>query len=392
MKLLEAYCLGSGQKAGRMNILEKFFPLPFEKYITFQPYSKDAKTYDYWTTVIEWLSPILQKAGIQIVQLGAANEKPLANCFYTAGRTNIGQVAYLIKNSLLNLSVDSFSAHLAGHYNIPLVALYSNNYTNNVAPFFGDKERQILLEPDRVKLKPSFALSESQPKQINQIKPEDIVRAVVNFLGLEWNFPYRTVFIGQNFHLPTIETVPNQVVQLENMKVDTVGIRMDLSFNESALCEQLKLNNSVIVSNLPVNLDLLKHFAPRIREFIYLVDDKHDVNFIKELQKTGIKFVMLSKMPEEEIAKLKIIYYEYGVINPIQPVIPEAIKDIDKFYYRSSKTTLSDGKIFMSHFELNNGRNIPNFTENFLSVDTNDSNISEFWRETGNFHILVDSN
>ena len=70
----------------------------------------------------------LQKNGIQIVQIGANNERPLVGTYNIAGQTNIGQIAYLIKRSLLFFGTDSFGQHLAGHYNIPLVDLISNNY------------------------------------------------------------------------------------------------------------------------------------------------------------------------------------------------------------------------------------------------------------------------
>ena len=52
MHLVEQYALACGAKIDKPYIYEKFAPLPFNNYITFSPYSKPAKNYDYWREVL----------------------------------------------------------------------------------------------------------------------------------------------------------------------------------------------------------------------------------------------------------------------------------------------------------------------------------------------------
>ena len=53
MHLIESYATNCGVKIDKPYILERFFPLNVEKYITFQPFSKGAKSYDGWPDVLE---------------------------------------------------------------------------------------------------------------------------------------------------------------------------------------------------------------------------------------------------------------------------------------------------------------------------------------------------
>ena len=52
MHLVEQYALACGAKIDKPYIYEKFAPLPFNNYITFSPFSKPAKNYDYWREVL----------------------------------------------------------------------------------------------------------------------------------------------------------------------------------------------------------------------------------------------------------------------------------------------------------------------------------------------------
>ena len=81
MNLAELYSLTCSSKIGKPFIVEKYFPLTCNKYITLQPYSKDSKTYDYWQEVLAIIFPVLKENDIEIVQIGGQNEKPLEGCY-----------------------------------------------------------------------------------------------------------------------------------------------------------------------------------------------------------------------------------------------------------------------------------------------------------------------
>ena len=81
MHILEAYSTSSGLKIDKPFILDRFFAVPAEKYITL--HTGDGKfgsrTYDYWQDVADFLNKFLSPHGISIVQIGANEDKKLQN-------------------------------------------------------------------------------------------------------------------------------------------------------------------------------------------------------------------------------------------------------------------------------------------------------------------------
>ena len=194
--------------------MEKFYPLPFERIVTFQPFSKDSKNYDYWQEVLNIIYPILEKENIKIIQIGAVNEKGFLNCYHTQGTTSLNQCFYIISKSLLNLSTDSFSSHIAGIYDKPLVCLFLIIIQKMLGPFYGEKSKQILLEPNREKFpRPSYSFQEF-PKSINSIFPEIITQSILKLLNLPYSYPFKSLFLAVCNQM-ILEGIPNQTVDLK---------------------------------------------------------------------------------------------------------------------------------------------------------------------------------
>ena len=227
MHLLTKYSLESGQKIGKIHVYEKYYPLPINKYIIIQPWSKPSKNYSYWDEILSILYPILNKNNIYIVQVGGEKEEPLKFCINTQGTTSFGQLEYLISKSMLVLSTDSISAHLAGHYNKHLVTLISNNYSSAVKPFFGEQNKQIILEPlVRNELKPLFTDNENGKKQIDTIPPELIINSVLKLLNLGENFNYKSISIGSNYNNKGVESLCDDVIDVNKIGCALIGMRI----------------------------------------------------------------------------------------------------------------------------------------------------------------------
>ena len=353
MNLASLYSLTSGQKIKNIDIIEKYYPLNLEKYLLFHPFSKSSKSYGFWQDVLEILYPILKDAGYSIVQVGLQSDPLLSGCIDLRGKTTINQCAYLCSQASLGLLCDSFISHLAGHYDIPRVILVSNNYKECVEPYFGGKDKQIILEPDRTKRKPSFQLDESQNKQINEIRPEKIAESACQLLGLPFNFEYETVYVGEQYQNKMLETVPTSITNVANLGTDSVIIRMDYEFNETILQHQMQHCPVIIVTDKPINLEILKNFKPRIKQLIYLITKEHNPNFASAVQKLSIPFQMFSYLPNEELNKFKLDYLDIATIHPKNAKTKSEIKEIkdippDQLYYKSCKHTLSNGKIYSS--------------------------------------------
>jgi hypothetical protein len=344
MNLIERYSLSTGLKIDRPYIYEKYFPLPIDKYITFHPISKPSKNYDYWQDVIDDISPILELNGIKIVQIGAKEDHKYERCIRLNGVTSLNQVAYVLRNSLLHLSTDTFSAHMAGHLDKKLVALYSNSYVDNSRPYWGNPENQILLEPERLNgEKPSFLLEE-YPKQINRIKTETISNHVLTLLGVKDRMNYETLFVGGKYqnHLFFNNIVPNDSGMF--LKLNDIEIRMDKHFDENFLKGQLSHSRCAIVTDKPFDVGILSAFRPNISFLFYLVKDKDSLPFCKNAINLGIPTHFLSTLPQDEIDKLKIHYYSLGRLEKI-PIIPN--EDLLKLRaIPSDKVRIKSNKVY----------------------------------------------
>jgi hypothetical protein len=385
MHLLERYALACGVKIDKPFIYEKYFPLLVDKYITIHTTSKDSKTYSYWQEVVDILIPILSKHQISIVQVGGKSDRPLNFVYTTLGQTNINQVAYIVNNGILHLGIDSFPAHLAGYYDKPIVALYSNNFVECVKPYWGNPEKQILMEPEHGDLKPSFSYNEN-PKTINRIKPESIACSVCKLLDIPFTYEYETVYIGPLFENRILETLPNQVVNPAQFNAQNMVVRMDMEFNEQNLANQIAVSKCIIITNKPIHPELLSKFKQKIQEIHYELTPEHNIKFVEYARNLGIKVDLFTYFSNEKLEALKMDYFDFGMIHPQNKDVPEEITKLGDIplFYKSSKFTLSSGKIFVSHAGMRNGQLVNNLSDHLLPV----VNTEEFWKEKHHFRIV----
>lgn len=380
--------MSGGSKIDKPFILEKFHPLPIDKYITFHPFTKGAKNYDLYEDLIGLIHPILAQNGITIVQVGTQGDRPFNGCLNIVGQTNLGQLAYVIKNSLLHFGADSLPVHLSGHYDVPIVALYSNNYKECVGPYWGTKEKQILLEPDRNGAKPNFSLDE-HPKTINRIKPEVIAQSICKLLNLPFSYPFETLFQGDYYHNKLVEMVPDSNINIQGLGIDGIIVRMDFLFNEQILANQLNICPCSITTNKPISIELLSNLRPRIRELIYIIDENHSPEFVEKINKLAINYHLVTYLDDEKLNPIKLDYLDYKIIHQkriFDPYSNKILKNVfwPNLYYKSSKFILSEGKVYPSYCAWLNKTPIPSISpvENPI-IDSQD-----FWKESDNFMFL----
>lgn len=387
MQLIENYALQLGQKIDKIYTLEKYYPIIFDKFIVFSPFSKPSKNYDNWSEVLSLIYPILEKNNIKILQVGSNNETPLPYCYNTQGTTNWGQLQFLISKSQLVLSTDSASAHLAGHYNKNLVVLISNNFSQCVSPYFGDKCKQIILEPDRTTKNPSFMLDEGVNKQVNEIKPEIIASSVCKLLDLEFNYAYKSVFIGANYQNRQIEMVPDYVINISNLGIQQMIVRMDYLFNEDNLFGQLNHCKCSIVTDRPINLQLLKRCRPNIVEIIYNLksDPELNLDFCKSISELKIPLRLMSFLEEKEINKYKFDLIDIGIIQKRNNKIPENL-DLKNLYSKSNRFILSRQKVYSSRYHYINDLPIERLESTLQPII--DMNLEILWEDLEYLYLL----
>lgn len=315
MHILEQYALNCGAKINKPYIYEKYFPLPSKKYITLHTPNKfPSRTYDYWPEVVFNISKILKDHDIEILQIGSNDEQPIRGCLRTNGQTDFNQLAFIIKNSILHVGVDSFPIHLASYYNKKIVALFSNMYTTHSGPLWSKKEDIILLESDKKGNKPTYQFLEN-PKTINTIKPETISNAILKLLNINQSINIETLYIGEKYTHPVMEIYPSEFVDINRLGVPQAIIRMDYCFNEEVLQKQLShFNNNIIFSNKEIDMDILNLYKSSIQRLFLIVSKNNKMlDFIKKLNDNLIKFDILTYDEEEVINQYKIDYIDLNI-------------------------------------------------------------------------------
>lgn len=349
MHLIERYATSCGVKIGKPYIYDTYFPLTAEKYISFQPFSKyPSKNYDYWDEVIAILHPFLQRENIQLVQIGAKDDKAVNNTINLCGQTKISQAAYIIKNGLMHLGADSFASHIASGYGKKIVALYSNNNINNVKPYWTKPEDMILLEP-KLNKKPQYSVNE-MPKSINNIKPEAIAEAILKLLNIKYENLPETKYIGPEYINKTFEIIPDKPLNISQIPIDPIVVRMDYFFNEQVLEFYLQHKKCIIFTNKPINEQLLKKYKTNVPQLVYIIEKDNDPSFAKTLKNNTINAGFISYLPEQELNLFKLNYMDYGLIAR-RDYPTDKINFNDNTYYKSSRIILSSEGQFNTKYQ-----------------------------------------
>lgn len=386
MHLLDRYALSCGVKADKPFIDEAFFPVAEEKYIVFQTSGKgNSRQYDYWSKVFNLIREYTTE--YKIIHVGLPTDQTVGGVdIDLRGKTSIKHLAYLIKNASLYLGVDSLSAHFAGFYDKKIVALYSYAYAQNCAPVWGKPENKTIIEVDWKKHgKPSFSFNESK-KKINTICPETIARAALNQLGVDNDLDkLRTVHIGELFHSPMIEIIPNSGQIPSIVKDKVCNVRMDLFFNENALIALAQHSMVNIITDKEVSIEKISQIKSRIAGFTVIANDSISISYLSDVKSLGIKLSLVAPDgPDWE--RLCAKFFDF-CLDKETVLTKNDVKNADQIdnscVFSSEKIIISDGKVYSSKLAWKNDS--PKTSRFAKVVDHPD-----FWEESEHFHIVKD--
>ena len=384
MRLLETYSRNTSVDIKhKPKLIEKFFPLGgVDKYITIQTKSgMPAKDYSYFNEVINILTSYLSKENIKIIHLGQGEGiEQFKNTVHLINQTSIHQAAYLIKRSLCHLSVDSWSSHYAGAEDVPLVSLYGSTTIDNHSPYFYNKDKTILLESHRNGNKATFSREEN-PKTVNLINPETVALSVLKLLNIPNSVNHSTIYIGNLFNNRMLQTIPNQVINTSNLGVQSLIVRMDIEFNEENLAKQLQVCPCSILTNKPLNPNLIQQFRGQILEIVYFIDKNHNIDFVRYLHDLRIPYKLISELSEEDLNKLKLDYLDFHTILKKETSAPKEIegKDLSKLQYKTNQFYLGREKIYQSEYSYINDQPLDNFESKFQ--DLSKENLNILWKD-----------
>ena len=391
MHVLESYALQNDLKIDKPYTYEKFFPMVVDKFITIDTSNlgTEALSYDHWQHVVNLIYPYLKEKEIAIVNLGDKDSIPLTNCYSAVGQCNFNQKAYVIKKSMVHASTNNESCHLASAFNKKSVTLFPHNcFPEQFFPYWTEKDNSVILKSSKVTKKPSFNPSE-KPKSINTIKPEEVAKNILNFLGIFSFVPqFETLTIGTAFNRKRIESNLTHLVDCEKLGAASLIVRMDLNFNEDALEKQLQVCPCSVITNRPISNNILEKYNKRIIELVYYLEDDNDPDFIRRVKEKSINYIMRSRHGGEKLKDFKLAYLDYGLVHYIKPKtkndFPE-LKDKNNIYYKSNFFIVHNQKFYpCSSALINNIHGAP--TMQYQPSEIIDDPL--FWEEAEHFHFF----
>lgn len=386
MHLFTEYALSTGSKIKTPKILEKFYPLPFDKYITLQVGGgMPAKSYAYFAEVIQLIKLFLDQEKIQIIQLGNKEEEQIPGVHRLCGETSLAQSSYIIKRGLLHFGTDSCLVHIASTYDKPIVSLYSISPPAVCGPYFGNKDKQICLEPEFPEgVKYSYNPNEPE-RYVNTIKPETIAKSILQLLGGNPDLvSIESIHIGKSYKVPVFELVPNCVPGPEVFSNGLCNIRADLYFNDQIIYQNISVRKCSIFTEQPLNIDILKQFKQNIEKIGIILNKDIDLyDFVKLVHTSSIPYNLLTYEAGDNLNELKLKYLDFIQILPMTKSKKDEIKNKDKInensLFSTNKALLSDGKIYPS---------VAHWLENIPAAPINKIiDNKHFWEELEYFYI-----
>jgi hypothetical protein len=351
MHLIESYAASSGLQVDRPFLYEKYFPIPWEKYILLHAGAgQGAKQYEYFSEVVEILRDLVPD--YEIIQIGGDKDPYIPKTVNFLGKTTIHQTAYLIRRASLLIGNDSCNVHIASGFDIPIVGLYGSTTVANHGPYFSSEGKTQLLVGDLAGKKPSYN-SDEYPKVINSLKPEEVVKSAVKLLGRNPDIVTRkSLYFGSQYNAGLLELIPDCLVDPSFFPQAVPLVRMDYYFNEDILARNLSARPYRIITDKPINSNILRTFKGRIAQLIYDIPSDYSVGFISEVRKLGINFILCSILKENKLADAKLDFFDYGLILERQNAGAQVLKDNPQLEegckYKTNKLLLANNKFYLN--------------------------------------------
>jgi hypothetical protein len=383
MHLVENFALTAGVKIGRPRVDPLFYPPPAEKYITLHAGSgMESKNYGHYRDVILMISTVLEMQGIKIVQIGEECDKHIEGTIDLRGKTKLRETFYILSKSMLHLSNDSFSSHVAGSYKVPLVTLFGPTFPSTCEPYW--KGYYKFFSPDYNKFKPSYAPQE-KVKRINKIFPNEIAYELINLL-LGEGFIEKTeaVHIGESYSQPVTDVVPNFKPHkgIKFAQDSIITIRQDYTDTEDYLDYWLRTYQVALYINKEIDLNKLISYKKNIKKIIVLLNEDISDEYILNLKSTGINMA-INYIGSENISDVRLNLFplsiqeqEYTTKKDLDN--PELL--CDNSYFKSSLVIMSENKFYSCKAYLDKG------LERASAEKTIDSEL--FYREIEFFKIF----
>lgn len=374
--LVEEYAKNLGVKIGKPVLAEHFFPVIPEKYITvaLEPQAA-SKQYRYFDIVFDSVRSFLSKQSIKIIQIGSSKSQRLTSVDEMIFDLDFKKQAYIVKNSLVHIGGNDALMHYASANDVPIVTLFGDSYAACSDGYWSSNKTNIEAP---WKVKPCFSPVD-QNDTINKILPEDIANAIIKKFTPEKSIPLKSLFIGDFYHHPVFELVPDFFAQMPGMLDKHWFIRLDylesFSYVES-WCEYLPSFSFFTEKMIPHQF--VQKVRGKLKNISFLVNEDSLISddYINYVSGLGISVNLLVK-DSAILPAVRNKYFNFNVqlyATADKSILNDKKITFNKSFFHSQKTIVSRGKKYPSTYHWKKDKNI---LDKNLVIEDNELLLSE---------------
>jgi len=381
MNLIESLSLSSGLKSSKPAIMDSFFPVVANKYITICTENHQSQQWDHLQEFINILRPIAQEHDVEIVEIGS-NEVSLSGVVSLKGVTTPKHWSYLVKKSLFHIGPENLISHFASLHDTPQVILFSSTSAEYCAPQWSSvPEHQYFICANLNGKKPSYQDQEN-PKTINSITAEQVASEVLNHFKWKNSFvDIRTLSTGLSYHSTLVEVVPNFSPDSSFFPQSLLNIRLDYQFEESHLLSLASNRKVSLVTDRKISKDILNQLKPSIEVIFFQVDERSDLSYLNDLKRMGFPLSLVSKSGCD-LPSTRLRFFDWKVEEEVKKEkkgVDNWEEICDTTRYKSSRHLFSKSKRYSSKSAYL--KNIESHEDQFVIDD------EVFWEESDFFKL-----
>jgi hypothetical protein len=134
-----------------------------------------------------------------------------------------------------------------------------------------------------------------------------------------------------------------------------LAVRMDYNFDENFLAAVLGRSSAAVITDKPVNLNLLQNFRGKITEISYMVGPESDISFAQSLSRLNLPYSAVTYARDDDFLRVKEKFFEIGIVNqlPIYDTkkMPEFTDGVS-LHYKSSKRIIHGSTEYKGKYDF----------------------------------------
>lgn len=345
--ITQEYAKNLGVKIGEPIFQEHYFPVTYDKYIVvFNDFKQDAKKYDFLDEVLFIIKPVLSSLGYKIINICEDQFEYMRLIDKMVQGLDYKQNSYIIKNSSLFLGVDSVYTHLAAHFKVPTVSLFSNSWSTQTGPVAIKGEYRAIDSPK----KNASHSSLERPKTINKIHPEEVAKNVIELLTGNRDVTFKTVYQGAKYPERATQIVPDffDPSVINPLLLSNVFLRDDYHSDLEIMGHWLSRHKCAIISDNILPLDFLKGLSKNITRYhLNLREDSTHITSknLHSIQRAGVEIVIDAKFKGDKLRKAREEFFDFMVYEDFAD---EVDFDLEGKKFLTRKPIFSNGSEYPS--------------------------------------------